>query len=171
MPSGKGPALMTPTSIRTFLATGAAAALIAGSAVYLAQPAFAATATATFSKSAWDTGYTGTYTIRNTGAAAITDWTLTFDLPAGTTLGTYWDALITSGGNHYTAKPRDWNRTIGAGASVSFGFVATGTGDPVNCALNGASCSGGGGGGDTTAPSTPGGLRVTGTTSSSISLA
>jgi len=164
---------MTPTSIRTFLVSGVTAALVAGGAVYLAQPALAATANATFTKSAWDTGYTGTYTIHNTGTSPINGWTLTFDLPAGTTVGTYWDTLITPSGNHYTAKNRDYNATINAGGSVSFGFVASGTGDPTNCTLNGASCSGGGGGGggDTTAPSTPGGLRVTGTTSSSVSLA
>ncbi|WP_239088181.1 cellulose binding domain-containing protein [Planosporangium mesophilum] len=109
------------------------------------SPAFAATGlTATFSKSAWETGYNGTYTIANSGGTAVNGWTLTFDLPAGTTLGSYWDALITSSGNHYTAKNRDYNAAIAPGASVSFGFVASGTGSPTNCGLNGGSCSGGG---------------------------
>jgi hypothetical protein len=135
------------------------AALVAGATALVMQPAFAATGvTATFTKSAWDTGYTGTYTITNNGGATVNGWTLTFDLPAATTLGSYWDALITSSGNHYTAKNRDYNATIAAGASVSFGFVASGTGNPTNCGLNGGSCTGGPG---TTPPppppTTPGG--------------
>jgi hypothetical protein len=135
---------MGPRSFRTLLAT--AVAVVAGGATALVMsPAFAATGlTATFSKSAWETGYTGTYTITNGGGAAVNGWTLTFDLPAGTTLGSYWDALITSSGNHYTAKNRDYNAAIAPGASVSFGFVAGGTGSPTNCGLNGGSCSGGG---------------------------
>jgi hypothetical protein len=161
-------------SPRTLIA-GGAAALVAGAAVLIMQPAFAATGvTATFSKSGWDTGYTAQYTIKNNGSSAVNGWTLTFDLPSGTTMGSYWDALVSSSGNHYTAKNREYNGTIAAGGSVSFGFVASGTGDPTNCQINGGSCAGGGGGGggggDTTAPSVPGGLKVTGTTSSSISL-
>jgi Cellulose binding domain/Fibronectin type III domain len=160
-------------SARTLIA-GGAAALVAGAAALIMQPAFAATGvTATFSKSGWDTGYTAQYTIKNNGSSTVNGWTITFDLPAGTTMGAYWDALVSSSGNHYTARNRDYNATIAAGASVSFGFVASGTGDPTNCQVNGGSCAGGGGGGgggDTTAPSVPGGLKVTGTTSSSISL-
>jgi hypothetical protein len=139
--------------LRTLLASGAAV-LVAGTAALIAQPAFAASATATFAKQGWDSGYTGTYTIHNTGSSTVSGWTLTFDLPAGTTLGSYWDALITANGSHYTARNRDYNGSIAAGASVSFGFVASGTGAPVNCNLNGASCDGSGGG-PTTPPTTP----------------
>jgi hypothetical protein len=135
---------MGPRSFRTLLAT-TASVIVSGATALVMSPAFAATGlTATFSNSAWETGYTGTYTIANSGGAAVNGWTLTFDLPAGTTLGSYWDALITSSGNHYTAKNRDYNAAIAPGASVSFGFVASGTGSPTNCGLNGGSCSGGG---------------------------
>ncbi|MGC9671462.1 cellulose binding domain-containing protein [Planosporangium sp. 12N6] len=154
---------MTPRSFRTLLAAGAAA-VVAGATALVMSPAFAATGvTATLATSTWDTGYTATYTITNNGSSAVNGWTLTFDLPAGTTVGSYWDALISSSGNRYTAKNREYNGTIAAGASVSFGFVASGTGNPTNCTINGASCSGGGGGGGggTTPPppppTTPGG--------------
>jgi hypothetical protein len=135
-------------------------------------PAYAASNTATFVKtSSWDSGYQGQYTITNGGAAALGGWTVEFDLPSGTSAGTYWDALLTQTGSHYVFKNRDYNGSIAPGASASFGFVVSGTGSPTGCKLNGAACTGGGGGGsDTQAPSVPGGLAVTGHSSSSVSL-
>jgi chitodextrinase len=133
--------------------------------------AYAASGTATFTKtSTWDTGYQAQYTITNTGTTAVSGWTVEFDLPSGTTAGTYWDATLTQTGSHYAFKNRDYNGSIAPGASTSFGFVASGTGTPTGCTLNGASCTGDGGGTDTQPPSVPGGLTVTGHTSSSVSL-
>jgi hypothetical protein len=146
------------------VALGLAAALVAG------QPALAADATAAFVKTSdWGTGWEGRYTITNGTATTITGWRIEFDLPAGTTVGTYWDALLTSSGQHYTFTNRNYNGTIPPGASVSFGFIGAGSGSPTGCTLNGAPC--GGGTGTPGAPSTPGNLRVTGSTASSISLA
>src|ERR1700728_675343 len=39
----------------------------------------------------WGTGYSGQYTITNNGASAVTGWTLSFKLPAGTTLSSLWN--------------------------------------------------------------------------------
>lgn len=152
-----------------------AVALLAATGIGLGlAPAQAATGlTATFSKdSDWGSGYQGKYTITNGTSATITSWRVEFDLLAGT-MGTFWDSLITSSGNHQTAVNRSYNGTVGPGSSVSFGFIVTGGGgtSPANCKINGGSCTGGGGGGDTTPPSVPGNLHVTGTSSSSISLA
>lgn len=138
-------------------------------------PAHAAGApTATFTKdSGWGTGYQGTYTITNGGPTTLNGWKVEFDLPAGGSVGSYWDALMTQSGTHYTFTNRDYNGTLAPGASASFGWNgAPESATPLNCTLNGQPCAdGGGGGGDTTPPSAPGGLHVTGTTSSSISLA
>jgi chitinase len=107
-------------------------------------PAHAAT-TATFTRtSTWETGYTAQYQIGNSGPGTVTGWRLEFDLPAGTTVGTFWDALMTRTGNHYVFTNRDYNATIAVGASVSFGFVAAGTASPTGCVVNGAACGGGG---------------------------
>jgi chitinase len=135
--------------------------------------AYAAGAAATFTKtSTWDNGYQAQYTITNGGATTLTGWTVAFDMPSGTSVGTYWDAILTQSGSHYAFTNREYNGTLAPGASASFGFVVSGTGDPSGCTLNGASCTGsGGGGGDTQAPSVPGGLRVTAHSSSSVSLA
>jgi hypothetical protein len=149
----------------------AATVLTASAATLVATPAFAAPATATFARtSSWGTGYEAKYTITNGTTSTITSWRVEFDLPSGSTMGTYWDALVTGTSGHIVANNRNYNGTIAPGASVSFGFIVTGTGNPTNCTLNGASCAGGGGGGPGT-PGTPSNLRVTGTSNSSISLA
>jgi len=136
--------------------------------VGVATAAQAASPTATFTKvSDWGTGWEAKFTIDNGGTTTITSWTIQFDLPAGTTISTYWDALLTVSGNHYTFTNRSWNGTVAPGASVSFGFLGSGPGVPANCTLNNASC---GGGTSTQPPGAPGAPQVTGVTASSISL-
>ncbi|MEU1679898.1 cellulose binding domain-containing protein [Micromonospora zamorensis] len=116
----------------------------------VALPAFAAGPTASFVKTAdWGSGWEGKYTITNGGSSTINGWSLAFDLPSGTTLGSYWDALLTSAGQRHTFTNRSWNGAIAPGASVSFGFLASGSGSPSGCQLNGAACGGG------TPPTTP----------------
>ncbi|WP_309113517.1 cellulose binding domain-containing protein [Saccharothrix sp.] len=150
----------------------AAGALVIGSLATTGPTASAAPGvTATFTKvQDWTSGFEGKFTITNGGPGAITSWKVEFDLPAGTSLGSYWDALITRTGDHYVATNREYNGNVGVNASVSFGFIGSGPGSPLNCTVNGGPCTGGGGG-DTTAPTAPTNLRVTGTTSSSVSLA
>jgi hypothetical protein len=161
---------------RRLIATLAAVGCAALAAAYLsvAGPAQAATGvTATFSKdSDWGSGYQAKYTITNGTSAAISSWTVAFDLPAGLTLGSFWDAVLTPSGQHVTAKNREYNGTVAAGASVSFGFLVNGgSGTPTNCTVNGGSCAGGGGSTDKTPPSTPTNLHSTGVTAGSVSLA
>lgn len=138
-------------------------------ALLVPAAAQAAPATAAFAKTSdWGTGYQATYTISNGTASPITAWRVEFDLPAGTSPGTYWDALLTSAGNHHTFRNREYNGTIAPGASASFGFTVSGQGTPAGCMLNGASCAGGGPGTDTTPPSTPTGLTVGSATGGSL---
>nr|WP_330173603.1 glycoside hydrolase family 18 chitinase [Streptomyces sp. NBC_01498] len=138
--------------------------------VGLASPAeAAASATATYTKkSDWGTGFEGSWTVKNTGTTTLSSWTVEWDFPAGTGVGTAWDATVTkSGTNHWTAKNLGWNGTLNPGASVTFGFNGTGSGagSPSNCKLNGASCDGGSVPGDTapTAPGTPTASEITNT--------
>ncbi|WP_307804340.1 cellulase family glycosylhydrolase [Micromonospora echinofusca] len=110
----------------------------------------ATTPTATFSRVAdWGSGYEGRYTITNGGSSTVGSWRLEFDLPAGTTIGSSWDALLTSAGQHHTFTNQSWNGTIAPGASVTFGFIGNGSGTPSGCLLNGQPCGGG-----TTPPTT-----------------
>ena len=133
-----------------------AAAVAAGAVAVVATSAAAAgTVTASFSTNSWGSGQTGTYKITNDTADTTPPWTVEFDLPAGTAMGAYWDALITTAGNHVVAKGRDYNERVPKGASVTFGFNTTGSGAPTNCKINGAACAAGSGpGGPTTGPTT-----------------
>ena len=104
----------------------------------------AAGVTATFSKSQeWNSGYVADFAINNGTSAAITAWKVEFSLPAGTTVGSFWDATVTQTGQRVVAVNRNYNGAVPAGGKVSFGFVASGTGAPTNCTINGAACTGG----------------------------
>ncbi|MGW4643752.1 glycoside hydrolase family 18 protein [Sphaerisporangium sp. NPDC004334] len=149
------------------------AALLAAGAVLVVTtaPASAASATATFTKPQdWGSGFEGKYTVTNGTSSPLNGWTVAFDLPAGYSVTTAWDAVMTRSGQHYIFTNPSWAPTLAAGASTTFGFNGSpgNFGAPLNCTLNGASCSGG-----TTnpgAPGTPGTPAVTGTSSTSISL-
>src|ERR1044071_9862534 len=104
---------------RSLLLALSSAVVAAGLALHAVTPASAAATTATFSKvSDWGSGWQGQYTITNGGTAAITSWRVEFDLPAGTTTGSYWDALLTTSGQHLTFANREYNGRIAPGASV-----------------------------------------------------
>ncbi|WP_367136131.1 cellulose binding domain-containing protein [Saccharothrix sp. HUAS TT1] len=124
------------------LAAGVTAVLTAG--LLLAAPAGAApTPTAVFTQdSTWGSQYQGKFTI-TAGSAAVSGWKVEFDLPAGSTPGSYWDATLVSSGSHHTFTNREYNGSLAAGASTSFGFLVNGTGLPANCKLNGQPCTGG----------------------------
>jgi chitinase len=125
---------------------------------------------AAFAKvSDWGSGWEGRFTVTNGGSTPITSWRVEFDLPSGTSMGSYWDALLTSSGSHHTFTNREYNGGLAPGASATFGFLGAGPGAPQNCRVNGADC-GGGTDPQPGVPGSPGGVRVTGTTASSITL-
>ncbi|MBC6463380.1 glycosyl hydrolase family 18 protein [Actinomadura sp. HBU206391] len=141
--------------------------------VVAAPPASAAAVTASCAKTSdWGTGFEGKCTITNGTGSTVNGWKVEFDLPSGTTIGSSWDAVRTSTGNHHAFTNAGWNGTLNPGATASFGFNGSGGGTFSGCLVNGAACDGsGGGGGDTQAPSTPANLRSTGKSASSVSLA
>ncbi|MEU5187786.1 cellulose binding domain-containing protein [Streptomyces klenkii] len=123
---------------------GAAAAIAAGAAFTLTGTAQATTVGAAFSTTgSWSGGYTGQYVLTNGTGKELTDWKLTFDLPEGAKITSLWNGKHTVGGRSVTVEPESWNGTITPGASVTVGFVATGTAAtaPANCRINGAKCS------------------------------
>ncbi|MFJ9767359.1 cellulose binding domain-containing protein [Streptomyces erythrochromogenes] len=132
---------------RTARATGAivAAAVIGGAAFALTGTAHAGSVGAVYTKSSsWSGGYTGQYVVTNNTGQAQSGWTLEFDLPAGTKIDSLWNGTHTVAGQHVTVKPAGWNGQLAAGASVTVGFVASGSGAPGNptgCRINGVKCS------------------------------
>ncbi|MFC0528659.1 cellulose binding domain-containing protein [Phytohabitans kaempferiae] len=144
------------------IAAIAAAVIVAlGTITVLPAPAHAATA-AFVKESQWSTGYVGKLTVTNDSAATITSWQVTFDLPAGTTLGSYWNARMTRDGSRFVFANLPWNGTLAAGAATSFGWVASGGGEPQGCTVNGSPCSGAPPAPDVTPPSTPTNVRLGG---------
>ncbi|MEU1727888.1 PHB depolymerase family esterase [Nonomuraea sp. NPDC005692] len=82
-----------------------------------------------YTTNAWNTGLTAAVTITNTGATALPSWALSFTLPAGQTVTSAWNATISPTTGQVTARNVAYNATIAPGASASFGFQATHTGN------------------------------------------
>jgi hypothetical protein len=84
----------------------------------------------------WGTGFQAEVTIRNVGTALIDGWTLAFDL--GRTVTQVWNATAgveSPGRPSFTSV--SYTAQIAAGSSVSFGFIASGSGaTPSNIRLN-----------------------------------
>jgi endoglucanase len=99
--------------------------------------------TATYQQTnAWDGGFQGSLTIRNTGTAAVNPWRSTWAWPAGVTLGSGWNATVTQSGTTVTAAAPTSAGSLAAGASVTVGFTANGTASaPAGVTLNGATCT------------------------------
>jgi aryl-phospho-beta-D-glucosidase BglC (GH1 family) len=100
-------------------------------------------ATAMFTDTSdWGTGFTGSVTLANTAAAAMTGWTVTFNLANAIT--NIWNAQILSHtGTQYVIGNLSYNGTIASGSNTAFGFQANG-GSPVfptTATLNGATLS------------------------------
>ncbi|MFF7035106.1 glycosyl hydrolase family 18 protein [Streptomyces griseus] len=161
----------TPSGRSKVVAGLTALVLPLAAMVGLASPASAATsATATYTKkSDWGSGFEGQWTVKNTGTTALSSWTIEWDFPSGTSVGSAWDASVTSSGNHWTAKNLAWNGSVAPGASISFGFNGSGSGSPTGCKLNGASCDGGSVPGDNP-PSAPGTPTTSDVTNTSVKL-
>ncbi|MET7427185.1 cellulose binding domain-containing protein [Dactylosporangium sp. NPDC005555] len=95
------------------------------------------TATVTTTNS-WGGGYQADVTVRNTGTAPSTGWTIRFSFAGTQTVAQSWSATVTQSGSQVTAANVSYNGAIPAGGSTSFGFIANGTSQPVtgvNCTL------------------------------------
>ncbi|BBH67891.1 hypothetical protein ACTI_45760 [Actinoplanes sp. OR16] len=93
---------------------------------------------------AWNNGLTADITITNTGSSSINGWQVTFSLPAGQTITGGWNATYAPSSGQVTASNVGYNAALAPGASVSFGFQATHTGNsgaPTGYALNGSACT------------------------------
>ncbi|MBK6012478.1 cellulose binding domain-containing protein [Streptomyces sp. MBT53] len=120
-----------------------AAAVVGGGAILLTGVAQAASVGAAYTRtSEWSTGYTAQYVVTNTTGARKADWTLEFDLPSGSKIGSLWNAESSVSGQHVTVKPPKWDTDgLAAGESVTVGFVVNGTGQPTSCLIDKAKCS------------------------------
>ncbi|MFI7544019.1 cellulase family glycosylhydrolase [Actinoplanes sp. NPDC049599] len=83
--------------------------------------------TATYQQtSAWSGGFQGEVTIKNTGTAAARSWTATWTNPAGTSVASLWNGVLSTSGSAVTVRNAAHNGALAAGASTTFGFVGSG---------------------------------------------
>ncbi|WP_405930479.1 cellulose binding domain-containing protein [Streptomyces sp. NBC_00827] len=127
------------------LVLGAAAALI-GTAIAPVVTASGAAPACTVEYSVtgqWDTGFQGAVKVTN-NMAALSSWTLGFDFPSGQKVTQGWNAKWSQSGTTVTAANESWNGSLGTGASVSAGFLASWSGSnavPASFRLNGTLCN------------------------------
>lgn len=105
--------------MKTFLTRPLGLAALLALNIAAAGSAQAATCTYSISNE-WNTGFTGSITITNNGAAAINDWNIGWRY-ATNRITSSWGANV-AGTNPYTATALDWNHTIPVGQNISFGF-------------------------------------------------
>jgi endoglucanase len=97
----------------------------------------------TYSTSDWNTGFTGSIHLTNTGTTPLT-WQLAFAFTAGQKVTQGWSATWSQSGANVTATGLDWNKTLAAGASTDIGFNGTHTGTdpkPTSFTVNGQACT------------------------------
>ncbi|MEV1144548.1 cellulase family glycosylhydrolase [Micromonospora sp. NPDC049799] len=81
--------------------------------------------TATYSVvNSWQGGFQGEVRV-TAGSSAITGWTTRWTFANGQTVSQSWNATVSASGSTYTARNVDYNGRLGAGASTSFGFIAS----------------------------------------------
>ena len=93
-------------------------------------------------------GYQGQYLLSNNTSSNIGSpahpWTLSFVLPAGTSLIRLWGGDVATAavanGTQVTVTGSSASPVLAPGATVTIGFTTSGTGAPTNCLLNGLVC-------------------------------
>ncbi|MDX3455749.1 cellulase family glycosylhydrolase [Streptomyces sp. ME02-8801-2C] len=92
----------------------------------------------------WQGGFQGDITLRNTGTAALTNWTLGFSFAGGQTINNMWGGTPTQSGANVSVVPASYTATIPAAGSVTVGFIgAKGATNPAptSFTLNGSTCT------------------------------
>ncbi|MFE2581774.1 cellulase family glycosylhydrolase [Streptomyces sp. NPDC059378] len=131
---------------RSGLLVVAGAIALIGTAVVPVVTAQAATPACTVQYSVvsqWDSGFQGTVSVTN-NTAALSSWSLTFDFAGGQKVTQGWNAKWSQSGTAVTAVNESYNGSLGTGASVSAGFIASWSGGntpPATFKLNGTTCN------------------------------
>lgn len=137
---------MNVSGRRLALLAGAALALLAGSlGIATAQAAAPPACRVEYNvTNQWGTGFGANVTITNLGPA-VTGWTLGWSLAQGQGITQGWNATVTVAGSTVTATGMSYNGSVPAGATVSFGFNGSHTGNnpiPASFTFNGTTCNG-----------------------------
>ncbi|MEV4756029.1 cellulose binding domain-containing protein [Micromonospora sp. NPDC049559] len=76
----------------------------------------------------WPGGFQGEVTVANNGPTTLTGWTVGLTLASGQAISSVWNGTNTGTTGNVTVKNAPYNGTLGANASTTFGFTATGNG-------------------------------------------
>ncbi|HEU5425747.1 MAG TPA: cellulose binding domain-containing protein [Actinocrinis sp.] len=91
--------------------------------------------------SQWGGGFQGTVTVTNSSAAASSAWTVSFTFANGQQVTQSWNTTLSQSGATVTAHNAAYNGSLAAGASTSFGFLASWNGTnavpSISCTLTG----------------------------------
>ncbi|CCH17044.1 Cellulose-binding family II (fragment) [Micromonospora lupini str. Lupac 08] len=77
----------------------------------------------------WPGGFQGEVTVANNTATTISGWTVRLTLGSGQAISSLWGGTNTGATGDVTVRNAAYNGTLGANASTTFGFTATGNGD------------------------------------------
>ncbi|MGW7817864.1 cellulose binding domain-containing protein [Streptomyces puniciscabiei] len=127
------------------LAAAGAVALVASAVVPVvsAQGATPACTVDYSVTSQWDGGFQGSVRITN-NRAPVSSWRLTFGFADGQRVTQGWNARWSQSGSTVTAGNESYNGSLGTGASVTAGFLASWSGTntaPTVFRLNGTTCN------------------------------
>ncbi|PUA29918.1 MAG: alpha-L-arabinofuranosidase [Cellvibrio sp. 79] len=87
----------------------------------------------------WGSGFVASITVKNDTGAAVNNWSVNWQY-ANNRITSSWNANL-SGSNPYTATNLNWNGSIAAGQSISFGFQGNTNGSTVERpVINGSLC-------------------------------
>ncbi|MGV4981308.1 cellulose binding domain-containing protein [Streptomyces sp. NRAIS4] len=92
----------------------------------------------------WPDGFQATVTV--TTGRPLDGWNVSWAFRDGQQVGQMWDATVHQDGSRVTATAADYNKTVAAHGTLSFGFIGTWQGRnraPYGFTLNGASCTAG----------------------------
>ncbi|MFB9235618.1 cellulose binding domain-containing protein [Plantactinospora siamensis] len=85
--------------------------------------------TATYrSVNSWPGGFQGEVTVTNNGGTPLNGWTVRLTLAGGQAISSLWNGTNTGTTGNVTVRNAAYNGNLGANASTTFGFTATGDG-------------------------------------------
>ncbi|MGW6130512.1 glycoside hydrolase family 6 protein [Cellulomonas sp. NPDC055163] len=103
----------------------------------------AGTCKVAYSANSWNSGFTASVKVTNTGTTPLANWKLTFSFANGQTVQQGWSATWSQSGSAVTAAGASWNSTLAPGQSADIGFNGSHSGTnnaPTSFAVNGVAC-------------------------------
>lgn len=93
--------------------------------------------------SEWPGGFVANVTLTNSGATALTGWSLAFTFGGDQRITNAWNTVVSQSGAAVTAANAPYNGSVPVGGSVTFGFQGTwhsSDAPPTGYQLNGVTC-------------------------------